>query len=151
MYNHIIPRHPVDRGCDLVLISRLQRIHHTQHFSRIATRRSRVGENEANGLLGIDNKHASDGESNALLIDIGGVLVVQHVIHICNLPLLVANDWESQFAARDFIDISDPSAMRFDRICRETDQFDAAFGELRFQFGKSAELRGAYWGVVLGV
>ena len=95
MYDHIITGHPIDRGGDLVLISRLQRIHHTQHFGRIATGRGRVGENEANGLLGIDDKHASDGESNALLIDIGGVLVVQHVVQICNLSLLVANDWES--------------------------------------------------------
>ena len=95
MYDHIITGHPIDRGCDLVLVSRLQRIHHAQHFGCVATGRGRVGENEANGLLGIDNKHASDGESNTLLIDIGGVLVVQHVVQICNLSLLVANDWES--------------------------------------------------------
>ena len=95
MYDHIITGHPIDRGCDLVLISCLQRIHHTQYFGRITTGRGRVGENEANSLLGIDDKHASDGESNALLIDIGGVLVVQHVVQICNLSLLVANDWES--------------------------------------------------------
>ena len=77
--------------------------------------------------------------------------MVQHVVQICNLSLLVANDWESQFAARYFVDIPDPSAMRLDCVCRETDQFDAAFGELRFQFGEGAEFGGAYWSVVLGM
>ena len=77
--------------------------------------------------------------------------MVQHIIQIGHLPLLVANDREPQPAARDLVDILDPAAMGVDRIRREADQLYASFCEFRFQFGKSAELCGAYGRVILGV
>ena len=35
--------------------------------------------------------------------------MIKHIIGICHFALLVSNDWESQSAARDFVDVFDPS------------------------------------------
>lgn len=59
-----------------------------------------IGHYEANGLLGIDDEDAANGESNAFLVDIGRVLVIQHVIGIRHFALLVAYDGELQSAPR---------------------------------------------------
>lgn len=85
---------PIDRGGHFVRVARLQRVHHTQHLGSVATGRSRIGEDEAYGLLWVDYENTSDGECNSLLIDIGGILMIQHIVQICNLSLLVSNNWE---------------------------------------------------------
>jgi len=51
-----------------------------QNFVKVATGGGRVRNGQTDDLLGIDNEHRSDGEGNALGIDIGGILVVQHVV-----------------------------------------------------------------------
>ena len=71
---------PIDRGSHFVLVARLQRVHHTQHLGRVATRRSRIGEDEAYGLLRVDYENTADGESNSLLIDVCGILMIQHIV-----------------------------------------------------------------------
>lgn len=72
-----------------------------------------------------------------------------HVICIGDLALLVTDDWELEVAARDLINILDPSPMRLDGVGRKTDQLDATLGELGLKLCKSAELGGANWCVVL--
>ena len=86
---------PVDGRGNLVFVTRLQRIHHAQHFGRIASSRSGVRKNEANGLFRVDDEDTSDGESDPFLIDIGDILMVQHVIRICHLPLFITNNRKS--------------------------------------------------------
>lgn len=71
-----------------------------------------IGHYEANGLLGINDEDAANGESNAFLVDIGRVLVIQHIIGICHFALLVANDGKFQSTPRDFVDVLDPSTPR---------------------------------------
>jgi hypothetical protein len=71
-----------------------------------------------------------------------------HVIGIGNLTVLVTYDGERQLAARDLIDILDPSSMRLDGVSRETDQLDSTLSELRLELGESTELGGADWGVI---
>ena len=61
-----------------------------------------------------------------------------HVIGISNLTVLVANDGKSQLAARDFIDILDPSSVRLDGVGRQTDQLDSALGELGLELREGA-------------
>lgn len=77
--------------------------------------------------------------------------MIQHIVQICHLSLLVANDWEFQAGARDFINILDPSPMAVDRVGRETDQLDTTLGKFRFQFCKRAQLGCADGCVVLRV
>jgi hypothetical protein len=88
---------------------------------------------------------------NSLGVDVGGILVVQHVIGERNLALLVGDDGERELAARNLVNVLDPSSVALDSVCRETNQLNTAFGELGLQLGKGAELGGADGSVVLRV
>jgi len=85
------------------------------------------------------------------LVDVSGILVVDHIIGICDLTILITNDWESHIAARDLIDILDPSSVGLNSVGGYTDQLDATLGELRLKLCESTELSCADWGVVLWV
>ena len=144
-------RHPVNRCRNLLLIPRLQRIHHPQHLRRIPPRTGRIAHDQPNRLLRINHKHTPDRKSNPLLVHIRRVLMIQHIIQIRDLPLLVANDREPEIGPADLVDVLDPSRMGVDGVGGQADQLDAAFGELRLEFGEGAELGGADGGVVLRV
>lgn len=73
----IITGGPVDRGGDLVLVTGLERVNDAEHLGAVAAGRGRVGKDGADGLLGVDDEHRADGEGNALLVNVGGVLVVK--------------------------------------------------------------------------
>lgn len=77
--DHVVTGDPVDRGCDLVLVAGLQRVDDTEDLDAVATSRGRVGQDSADGLLGVDNEDGADGERDALLVDVGSVLVVEPV------------------------------------------------------------------------
>ena len=67
---------PVDWSRDLVLVTSLERIDHTEDFGGVATSASWVGEHEADCLLRVDHEHAADGEGDAFLIYVGGILMI---------------------------------------------------------------------------
>lgn len=77
--------------------------------------------------------------------------MIQHIVLVCNLSALVANDWEAQLGARDLIDILDPLIVLVNRVCGEADQLDIALLELWLKLGEGAELRGADWSEVVWV
>ncbi len=58
---------------------------------KVATDNSRVRNSQTNGLLGVDNEDGTDSEWKTLLVNVGGVLVVKHVIQVGNLALLVCD------------------------------------------------------------
>ena len=169
MHDHVITGDPVDGGGDTVLVAGLERVDDAEHFGRVAARRRRVREDETDGLLGVDDEHRADGEGDALLVDVGRVLVVEpaagvsgarrggvcadysHVIEIGHLAGLVADDGEAQPAARDLVDVLDPAVVAVDGVCGEADQLDAAPGELGLELGKGAQLRRADGRVILRV
>lgn len=62
-----------------------------EDFVKVATSRGRVREGQTDDLLGIDNEHRSDGEGDALSIDVGSILVVQHIVQGSDLTLLVGD------------------------------------------------------------
>lgn len=111
----------------------------------------------------------ADGESNALLVDVGGILLVDpgctcqpaatypfppshsHVVSKSDLTLLVANDWEAKVAARDLVDVLDPAAMALDGVGAEADKLDATLGELWLELRKGTKLGCADGSVVLWV
>lgn len=126
-----------------MLVAGLERVNNPQNLSGISSSGSWVGHDETNGLLWVNDENRSDGEGNSLGIYIGGVLVVQHVIEIGNLPLLVTNDRESQVGARDLVDVLNPSVMRLDGVGGETDKLGTTLGEFRLELSKSSELSGA--------
>jgi hypothetical protein len=77
--DHVVTGDPVDRGGDAVLVTGLQAVDDAQNFGGVAAGRGRVGEDGADGLLGVDDEDAADGEGDALAVDVGGVLVVDPV------------------------------------------------------------------------
>jgi hypothetical protein len=74
--NDVVTWHPVDGGCDAVLVPRLQAVEDTEDLGRVTTSGRGVGEDEADRLLGVDDEDGADGEGDALAVDVGGILVV---------------------------------------------------------------------------
>ena len=74
-----------------------------------------------------------------------------HVVEICDLPLLVPDDWERQIAAGYVVDILDPSSMALDCVRRQSNELHAALGEFWLEFREGAQLGRANGCVVLWV
>ena len=68
-----------------MLVAGLKRVDNAQNLGGVATSAGRVGEDSADGLLGVDDKDRADCESNALGVDVGSVLVVDpgQVVSLC--------------------------------------------------------------------
>ena len=89
---------PVDGRGDLVLVGQLESyensisvVHTEERYTKrtvnsaddlveVAARGGRVGEREADHLLGVDHKDSADGEREALLVNVRRILVVKHVV-----------------------------------------------------------------------
>ena len=159
-FGHAMPRsivegkeanlHPVNRRGNLVLVASLQRVDDAQNLGGVATSGSRVAQDCADGLLGVDDEDGADGEGDALGVDVGRILVVEHVVGQRNLTLLVSDDGELERGVADLVDVVDPGAMAVDCVCGETDQLDAALGEFGFELGEGAEFGGADGGEAVG-
>lgn len=79
--DHIITRHPVDRCGNTVFITSLQGVDDAKDFGCVSAGRGWVGEDCADGFLGVDYEDGTDGESYALRVDVGGILVVKPVFY----------------------------------------------------------------------
>jgi hypothetical protein len=156
-----------------VLVASLEGVDNAQNLGGVATSAGRVGEDSADGLLGVNDKDRANGEGNALGVDVGSVLVVDpgqivslclphvltnsqfgansHVIGKGNLPLLVANDGETELGAGDLVNVLDPATVALNSVCAQADELDVPLGELGLELGEGTELGGADGGVVLGV
>jgi hypothetical protein len=75
----VLTRDPVDGCGDAVLVAGLQGVDDAQDLSGVAAGGGWVGEDGADGLLGIDDEDGADGEGDALLINVGGILLVDPV------------------------------------------------------------------------
>jgi len=149
--NDIITGYPVDGRRHLVLVAGLQAVDDAEDLVAVAARGGGVGEDGADGLLGVDDEDRADGESNSLLVDVGGVLVVQHVVLEGDLTVLVTDDGEVDLVSADFLDILDPAIMRVDGVGAQANQLDTALREFWFELSKSSQFSGANRGVILGM
>lgn len=68
-----------------MLVASLERVDNAQDLGGVAASAGRVGEDSADGLLGVDDKDRADGESNTLGVDVGSILVVDpgQVVSLC--------------------------------------------------------------------
>ena len=74
-----------------------------------------------------------------------------HIIEVGDFSLLITYDWEAQLAARDLVDILDPSSVRLDGVGGKTDQLDTTLGELGLELSEGTEFGGADGCVVFWV
>lgn len=151
MDDNIITGDPVDGGGDLVLVASLEGVDDAENLGGVAARGGGVGEDQTNRLLGVDDEYRADGEGDALGVDVGGVLVVNHVVGEGDLAFLVADDGEGDFGTGDFVNVLDPAVVGVDCVRGEADELDAALCELGLELGESAELGGADGRVVFWV
>ena len=79
MDDNVITGNPVDGGGDLVLVAGLEGVNDAEDLGRVAAGGGGVAEDGADGLLGVDDEDGANGEGDALLVDVGGVLVVDPV------------------------------------------------------------------------
>jgi hypothetical protein len=75
--DNIIARNPVDWSGDTVLVAGLKGVDNTEDLGSITASRGRVREDEADGLLWVNDKDRADSERNALGVDVGRVLMVE--------------------------------------------------------------------------
>jgi len=151
MDNDVVTRDPVDGGGDTVLVASLERVDNTENLSGVAASRCGVREDKADGLLRVNDEDGADGERNALGIDVGGILVVQHVVEVSDLAVLVADDGEAQLAAGNLIDVLDPAFVGLDRVGGQTDELDAPLCKLGLELGERTQLGGADRGKIIRV
>lgn len=72
----IVTGYPVDGGGDLVLVAGLEGVDDAENLGRVAAGGGRVGEDGADLLARVDDEDGANGESDTLLVNVGGVLVV---------------------------------------------------------------------------
>ena len=132
-----------------MLVASLKGVNNSQNLSSVSSSGGWVGHDETNGFLWVDDENRSDCESDSLGVDVGGILVVQHVVEVGNLPLLVTNDRESQVGTRNLVDVLNPSIVRSDGVGGKTDELDTTLGELRLELSESSKLGGANGSVIL--
>jgi hypothetical protein len=77
--NDIVTRNPVDGGGDAVLVASLKAVEDTEDLGTVAACAGGIREDKTNGLLGVDDEDRANGERDALLVDICGILVVDPV------------------------------------------------------------------------
>lgn len=151
MDDYIVTRNPID-GCGYpVLVSSLQGVEDAQYLGGVAASGGRVGKDETDGLLGVDDKDTADREGDALGVDIGLILVVDHVVQVGDFAALVANDGKLEVAPRDLIDVLDPSSMALDGISGEANELCATLCELGLELCEGTKFSGADGSVVLWV
>lgn len=66
---------------------------------------------QTNFAVGIDDEHGTDGESDALLVDVVQVLLVDHIVLECDLPVGIRNYWKLDLRLGNLVDVFDPASM----------------------------------------
>ena len=75
-----------------MLVSELEGVDASKDLLELATGRSRVLQSQSDLLGRIDDEDRSDGEGDALLVDVGQVLLVEHVLRLHIKLSMAANN-----------------------------------------------------------
>lgn len=126
-----------------MLVTGLQGVDNSQDFSGVSTSGGRVRQDQSDLLRWVNDEDRSDGELDTLVVNVGGILEVNHVVLQGNLSFRVSNDWEGQLGAGDLINVLDPGLVGFGTVGRQTNQLDTSLGEFGFQLGESTQFSGA--------
>jgi hypothetical protein len=77
MDDNIITRIPINGCRNAILIRCLQGVNDAKQFGGVAACGGGIGEDEADGFLGVNNEDGADGEGDTAGVNVGGVLVVE--------------------------------------------------------------------------
>lgn len=172
--NDIVTRLPVNRGHNALLVTRLQRVDHTQDLSRVTAGRGRVHHGQTDLLARVNDEDRPDGEGNAFLGNVVQVPLVNHVIEEGHLAFSIGDDGELEVGAGDLVDVLDPftvgaevvgalddifsqlqnsTTVRSLHVSRnvstyQTNHLDVALLEFILQLGESTQFGGADGGKV---
>lgn len=124
MNDNIITLLPVTRSSDTVLITQLKRVNDTQDFIKVTTSRGRVRQDQTDGLLGVNDEHGANSEWNTLVVNVGGILMIQHVIKSSDLAISISNDGEVELNVANIVDISNPLFVITELVGRKTNDID---------------------------
>jgi hypothetical protein len=141
--DNIVTLLPVDRGGDAVLVTSLEGVDATKDLIGVTSSRGGVRKDQTNDLLGVDNEDGTDSESDSLRVDVGSVLVVDHVVGKSNLTGLISDDGEVKRALSNLVDVLDPSIVGLNGVGGQSNHLDVALGELGLELGEGSELGGA--------
>lgn len=147
----VVTGEPVDGAGHTVLVGGLEGINDTEDLGGVAAGGGGVGHDQTDLLGGVDDEDRADGQSHTLLVDVGGVLVVNHVVQVGDLALRVGDDGELEVGVVDLVDVLDPAVVGLDTVGAQTNELDTARGELRLELGEGAQLGGADGSEVIGV
>lgn len=107
----IVTGEPVDGAGNAVLVGGLEGINHTENLGGVTASGGGVGHDQTDLLGRVNNENGTDSESDALLVDVGSVLVVNHIVQVGNLAAGVGNDGEGELGAIDLVDVLDPGLV----------------------------------------
>lgn len=149
--DNVVTGEPVDGAGHTVLVGGLKSINNTEDLGGVTASGSRVGHDQTDLLGAVDDEDGADGQSHTLGVDVGGVLVVDHVVQVGDLALGVGDDGELEVGAGDLVDVLDPAVVGLDAVGAQTDELDTAGSELGLEFGEGTEFGGTDGGEIIGV
>nr|POE53603.1 serine--trna ligase, mitochondrial [Quercus suber] len=147
-HDHVVPADPVDRRRHALAVAQLQAVDDAQDLGSVAAGRRRVHHGQADLARGVDDEDAADGEGDALVVDVGEVLRVDHVVEEGDLAVRVGDDGEREARARQLVDVLDPARVRAQVVGAQPDHLHVARLELAPQLREGAQLRRAHGCVV---
>lgn len=143
MNDDLSPRSPVGRGGDLVGITELEGVDNSEDLVELSSGGGGVSENQSNRLLGVDNVDGSNGEGDTFGVDIGEILLVEHIVEGGNFSSRVSDDGKFKVDARKLVDVSDPLGVRVEFVARKPNSLHASLEELRLELGDLSQLGSA--------
>jgi hypothetical protein len=75
--DHVVTRNPINGCGDTVFVASLEGVDNTEDLGSIAASGGWVREDEADGLLWVNDEDRADSKCNALGVDVGGVLMIE--------------------------------------------------------------------------
>ncbi len=118
---------------------------HAQDLVEVAARGHWVGQHQLDLLVGADDEDRAHGLVGGRGAALGRARLFcgQHVVELGDLQVAVADDWIVDLRALDLLDVSQPTAVAFDRIDAQCEEFGVALGEFRFDLGHVTKFSGA--------
>jgi hypothetical protein len=82
--DNIITLLPVTGSGDAVLVTELERVNNAKDLIKVTASGGRVGQNETDALLGVNDEDRADSEGNTLSVNVSNILNIKHACQFRN-------------------------------------------------------------------